>query len=223
MIAAEEMPEGHKLRYILRDVDWKLTAAEAYTIGVWINSKLSFHRMQLFPICMGPMIGGTWSGTHTGKQSMFGDLKTDIEHYPYRFNYGDDEMFLRDMVWPKIKYSGSILTHMYERGWKHDLANPYENSCEEPTQYYCDKVTAAHKLARPAVCVDDLVPKVIKFPLFEMAEKNKSLDELIGINPDYFLFPVNVRGRDLKKNESYNFDAVAGLSENPPLIRTSIR
>lgn len=223
MVAAEPMEPGHKIRYLLRDVDWKLTAAEAYTVGVWISSGLKFHRMQLFPICMGPMIGGTWGGSHTGSDSPFSDLKTSIENYPYRFNYGDDEMYLRDIVWPRIKYDGSILTHMYERGWRHDIANPYENSCEEPTQYYCNKVATELDLNHSPICVDDIVPKVIRFPLFEMAEKNKSLDELIGIDPAYFMFPVGVTGRDLKDGEVYNEYAIRGLSSIPITIKTPLR
>ena len=202
MVAAEAMPPGQKIRYLVRDVDWKLTAAEAYTVGRWIHSGLQFHRMQLFPVCMGPLIAGTYGGSHTGTDTLFTDMKTSIEHYPYRNLYGDDEMYLRDIVWPRMKFSGSVLTSMYKRGLKHNIANPYKHSCEEPTQKYCDEIADSSFSGKSPVCIDDLIPKEIKFPLTKMAEKNHSLDYLIREDNKSFIFP---RLDSVKKSHFMDF------------------
>ncbi len=157
MIAAEPMPEGQKIRYLLRDADWIMTAPEAYAIGEWIASGLQFHRAHLQPLCLGPLTASWWGGSHVGK-GPFEHLKESISYFPYRFNYGDDELFLRDAVWPTMKASGSVLTHIIERGWVSNMINPYAGSCEEPTKRYCNAMNLNNK------CEDVELPTDLEYP-----------------------------------------------------------
>lgn len=157
LVAAEKMPEGQRIRYILRDADWTLTAGEAYSVGEWIESGLIFHRWHLVPMCIGPLTAMMWGGQHEGRGKMH-NMLTLIENFPYRYEYGDDELFLREMVWPKILFSGSVMTHLYPRGFKSALAMPYRGSCEEPTQEYCDAMRPGGN------CPDVLMPEDIPYP-----------------------------------------------------------
>jgi hypothetical protein len=204
LIAGEDMPEGQTLRYLLRDVDWKLTAVEAFTVGEWINSGLRYHRMHLMPVCIGPLTASIWGGYHTGKSPMV-DLHRKIEYFPYRLVYGDDELFLRDVVWPQIKASGSIMTHMFKRGAIHFLTNPYAESCEEPTKKYCDMFNPENK------CVDMLVPKRFPFPYWGLAHDN-SLKDIIEKDINYFLMP------SFPKYMERVGDAITGMSVMPKRI-----
>lgn len=199
MAAAEDMPEGQSLRYLMRDVDWMFTAGEAFTVGEWINSGYAFHRMHLLPTCMGPLSASIWAGYHTGN-SHFAKMKQHIENFPYRLEYGDDELFLRDMVWPKMKAQGEVMTHHYKRGVEHHLGQPYEDSCEEPTKKFCDMLNPDNS------CVDITMPKDLLFPAMEMAADLESFESLSTRKPEYF--KVNTY------NKRYMY-AWSGLSFEP--------
>lgn len=191
MIAAEPMPEGQKIRYLLRDADWIMTAAEAFAIGEWIASGLQYHRAHLIPICLGPLTASWWGGSHTGKGS-FGDLKEFISFFPYRIKYGDDELFLRDVVWPKMKASGSVLTHIIKRNWVSSLMNPYEGSCEEPTKRYCNAINLDNK------CEDVELPLELDYPGTQLGMRTTL--EALEKTPSYFDMKLNTpRGQKVYK------------------------
>jgi hypothetical protein len=171
MIAAEEMPKNQRIRYLVRDVDWLLTALDVFALGDWLSSNLSFHRMNIAPMCISPLTAGLWGGVHVGSP-LIKDLKNKMEYFPYRLEYGDDEVFLRDFVWEKMKSSGSILTHVIKkRNILNKIIEPYKNSCEEPTYDFCafyDKKNS---------CVDRYIPKSIHFPIFDLSNR-KSIKEI---------------------------------------------
>ena len=171
MIASEPMPEGQKIRYLPRDADTTMTAPEAFAIGEWMASGLRYHRSHLNPVCMGPLTANLWGGSHTGAGD-FADLKNAISYFPYRMRYGDDEQFLRDAVWPKIKASGSVLTHILKRDWLTTLGNPYEGSCEEPTKLYCNAFNPENQ------CEDRNLPEDMRYPMFQIQFFRASLKEI---------------------------------------------
>ncbi len=192
LIAAEEMPEGEKIRYLVRDADWKLTAGEAFAVGEWIDSNIRFHRMNLNGACIAPVTASLWGGFHVGKESLFDDLHTFIESYPYRLEYGDDELFIRDIIWPRMKYSGSVLTHYDLSGWKTWFGNPFVGSCEQPTQKYCDAIKPG------GVCEDRLLPDDVIFPAVALGMR-ATLDELKA-DPTYFDMHLETeRGKRVRK------------------------
>ena len=103
--------------------------------------KRRFLRFNLFPVCAGPLLSGLIGGVHTEKSKLIKNIKTMIENYPYRNHYGDDELFLRDRIWPFMLYSGHVFTFHFKRSsdYRFKLANPFRGSCFEPTHQYCEK------------------------------------------------------------------------------------
>ncbi|MES2504628.1 MAG: hypothetical protein V4534_07110 [Myxococcota bacterium] len=189
MIAAEPMPEGQKIRYLLRDADWIMTGAEAFAIGEWMASKHQYHRAHLIPICLGPLTASWWGGSHTGHGD-FTNLKDFISFFPYRLNYGDDELFLRDAVWPKMKHSGSVMTHIIKRNWVSSVMNPYAGSCEEPTKRYCNAINPRNH------CEDVELPLELDYPGTKLGMRT-TLKELEKY-PEYFDMKLNTkRGRQV--------------------------
>jgi len=187
MVAAEAMPDGERIRYLSRDADALLSAGEAFSVGEWIASGHAFHRMHIIPICLGPLTAMAWGGSHVGKGS-FSDMKNMIEYFPYRFQYGDDELFTRDMIWPRIKATGSVMTHQYERGVFFRAVNPYRGSCEEPTQDYCDEAKLGGK------CPDVLMPDEIESPWQALGLRGK-LSTVKDNLAMFDLHPETERGR----------------------------
>lgn len=192
LIAQEPMPSGQRVRYLLRDVDWKLTAAEAFTVGEWIHSGLRYHRMHLMPACMGPLTASIWGGVHEGAGPLW-DMAERMRYFPYRFAYGDDELFLRELVWPVMQASGSVLTHVGNRGPLFYFGNPYHGSCEEPTGAFCDRMIRlgiAHKQLPKDFsnqCRDLVLPKGLMFPVFKLAY-NMRLSGITRKVPEAFTF-----------------------------------
>ncbi len=178
MVAGEKMPKDQKIRYLVRDADWWVSAAELFSVLEWIDSGLPFHRMQLFSICVGPLTASIFGGSHSGEGSM-SDIKDRIFYYPYRNEYGDDEMFTRDYIWKIVKGLG-VLTHIGRRSWEHKIANPYKNSCEEPTQFYCDKINSK------SICIDKTLPGKLVFPE-RLIGLRKPLEQVQKKYPKYFL------------------------------------
>lgn len=179
--AADQMPDGEKVRYLIRDADSVLTAAELYSVADWIRSDKKFHRMHLTPICMGPLTAMLWGGSHIGRGE-FSDFHDLVKNYPYRFDYGDDELFLRDLIWPRIKSLGSVLTHHFPRGgfinW---IGTPYKNSSEEPTQEFCLKLNPYSK------CEDRILPKTKNlFGVTEALALRRSLEKLVKTRREIF-------------------------------------
>lgn len=180
-VAADEMPKGQRLRYLMRDADNILTAAEMYSVADWIRSDKKFHRMHITPICMSPLTAMLWGGTHTGK-GYFSDFHDLVKNYPYRFDYGDDELFTRDLIWPRIKSIGSVLTHHFPRGgFINTVGTPYKNSCEEPTQKYCLEMNANSQ------CEDRILPETNNLSgATEALGLRVSLPKLVKERPEIF-------------------------------------
>ncbi|MEM7402414.1 MAG: hypothetical protein AAF310_00110 [Myxococcota bacterium] len=193
LVTAEPMPAGQRIRYLLRDVDWKLTAAEAFTVGEWIHSGLRYHRMHLLPVCMGPLTASIWGGSHEAA-GPFADMLTRMQYFPYRFEYGDDELFLREMVWPHMKASGSVLTHVGSRKALFKFTNPYKDSCQEPTKKFC-QLTIQQAIKEKQIsadtsnqCQDKTLPQGFCFPVMKLAHNN-TLQQIIQKAPQAFLLP----------------------------------
>ena len=189
MVFDEPMQKGERVRYLLRDVDWLLTSAEVLAVGEWILSGYAYHRLHVLPICIGPLTASIWGGTHVGNQTHF-NLHEQIENYPYRHVYGDDELFTRDIIWPRILSTGSVMTHIYKRDFVSWLASPYENSCDEPTKAACDRLDMNNK------CIDLDFPDDIHFPYLEIALR-EPLDEIKKIKNVFSLKSESKRFEDV--------------------------
>ena len=180
-VTSEMMRHNERVRYLLRDADNIVTAAEMYAVADWIRSGKRFHRMHLIPICIGPLTAMLWGGSHTGAGD-FQDFHDLVKNYPYRFQYGDDELFSRDLLWPRMKSIGSILTHRFEKSrFISAIASPYANSCEEPTDSFCKA------LNEKSDCVDITLPDTKNFGgVVEALGLRVSLEELVEKRPEIF-------------------------------------
>ncbi|MDA0713334.1 MAG: hypothetical protein O2897_05055 [bacterium] len=167
MVAAEPMPNQQAIRYMIRDADWIVTGVEAFVLGEWINSSFQFLRPQLMPTCFSPLapLNSAVNGRHEGL-GPFHDLKTFIEHYPYRLMYGDDELFARDMIWPLMLEQGSILTYYFQNDFFTYVSEPYKGSCGRPTQRLCDEMNPGHN------CPDKLIPSWLIYPYMQLGNMN---------------------------------------------------
>lgn len=177
MIAAEEMKPGEAIRWLIRDADWTASASESLSVGEWIRSKYQYHRPHLIPACLGPLVACHIDGYHDGKGD-FQDMKERIENFPYRFTYGDDELFTRDVLWTRMKYIGSVLTHVYPKNYIFYMMNPRDNSCEDrPTQPFCDSIQKLNKFKKNKSfsneleykCDEIYMPEKLPFPYMEIA------------------------------------------------------
>lgn len=212
LIMDEKIRSNSQIRFLCRDADWKMTAVEALMISEWINSKYIYHRINLFPICAGPLLAGLIGGVINNNTNRL-EIRNKMENYPYRYEYGDDELFLRDLIWPHILNSNSILTHTNKKNYKYTFANPYENSCFEPTNNYCKKFSKKIKNKKEKKsknkkektsklktnkngCVDIILPDE---PLHYSVKFSSeiSLTKMFKENPNFFTF--NIKNKNYKK------------------------
>lgn len=165
LVANEPMPEKESIRYLVRDADWKATALELYALAHWMKEKHdSFHRMQPHEVCLVPVTASLWGAKHTGQNYLSPNIKDSIMEFPYRLQYGDDEMYLYYIIWAHMKKHKIIHTYTYERARnniKYLLGSPYRDSSEEPTRDFCLKF-GNHK------CFDHRIPGSIAYPKMEL-------------------------------------------------------
>ena len=92
--------------------------------------------------------------------------------------YGDDELFTKYVLWPRMKKTGSIITHKIKRGTSFYLSNPYNGSCEESTRAYCQRTLDKMRNPPKNRCRDYYLPQGVDYPQFKIAY-DKPLSEII--------------------------------------------
>ena len=190
LVLDEKMGPKEKIRYLLRDVDHKLTAAEAFAVGEWTGSQKKYHRMHFSPVAIGPLVASIFGGTHEGDKG-HKHMKEKIENFPYRYVYGDDEIFTKNIIWEDMKKSGSILTHKYPRGLSSKYINPYPRSLEEPTSKFVQEALDEEKgngEKGKNCAVDVYMPKGLPSPVI-----------YLGYDVSLKDFPKRLFKLDLKK------------------------
>jgi hypothetical protein len=92
---------------IVRDADSRLNVREKAAVDAWMASRLPFHVMRdHFAHRLTPMLGGMW-GCRGGSIPDIGDRIA--RRLPGGVKYGDDQIFLRDEIWPLV--AGRCLVH----------------------------------------------------------------------------------------------------------------
>ena len=87
-------------RFIVRDSDCRLSYREKGCVDEWIKSGKGFHTMHDHFYHLGvPMLGGMW-GAKTG---IVKDMIGKVHQWTRHHKHGDDQLFLRDIIWPIIK------------------------------------------------------------------------------------------------------------------------
>ena len=92
-------------RLIVRDANSRLIPRDAMEVKVWIQSGMPFHCIRDHPgHSKWPISRGLWGAVPSKLQlilrnTTFGEKITD-----YSFSFYQDMKFLRDVVWPQVKY-----------------------------------------------------------------------------------------------------------------------
>jgi hypothetical protein len=91
-------------RWIIRDADSRLSYRERRAVDDWIESGLPFHTMHDHPYHITPIMPGMFGGI----RGSF-NMGAAISSWTRTGEYGDDERFLTNIVWPNIR--DRILVH----------------------------------------------------------------------------------------------------------------
>jgi len=83
--------------FISRDLDSRLNPREAAAVNEWLRSDKKLHTMRDHYEHIVPILGGMWGCRH------WPEFKTLLEHWMVRSHLGDDQNFLKEVVWPQIK------------------------------------------------------------------------------------------------------------------------
>lgn len=87
-------------RYIVRDIDSRLSPRDALAVDEWVASKRKFHVMHDHPSQYEfPMMGGMWGGVRGALDIMASYLTKDAVNDVY----GADQDFLQQKIWPIVR------------------------------------------------------------------------------------------------------------------------
>jgi tetratricopeptide (TPR) repeat protein len=98
-------------RFICRDTDSRLNSQEAVAVDAWIKSAKPFHLMRDHIYHMEVMLAGLWVGV-TGVLPNVRELANTA--LGYRRNRWNDQEFLRDVIWPKIRTRACVHDSVYQ-------------------------------------------------------------------------------------------------------------
>jgi len=91
---------------ILRDTDSTITKREVAAVQEWLDSGKSYHIMRDHPHHSSLMLAGLWGA----KSEKLRNIKELIDEYlPEKYNWGIDQEFLSDIIYPKTK--GDVIVH----------------------------------------------------------------------------------------------------------------
>ncbi len=92
-------------RYLIRDCDSRLNIREADAVREWEESGLPFHIMRDHWDHGAHILGGTWGAVHEVAPDMEDLCEEWISKNISKTGRGEDQFFLRDKIWPRIKDS----------------------------------------------------------------------------------------------------------------------
>lgn len=103
-------------RFIVRDADSRLDARDRDAVNEWIKSGKRFHSCHDHPMHARAMMGGIWGGI-AGSFRMQGLMSLWLPGRENVDDYGMDQQFLCDMVWPFVQHDcvrhDSFSAHAY--------------------------------------------------------------------------------------------------------------
>lgn len=115
-LAADDTRFSH---VVFRDADSRINARESAAVEQWIKSGTALHVMRdHYWHLQKPVIGGAW-GIKTNSMQM----RDEIAQWSHSGRYGDDELFLANVVWP-LFYPRSFIRHSVEIGSADDTPFP---------------------------------------------------------------------------------------------------
>ena len=110
-------------RYVIRDIDSRISRREKLAVDEWIASGKQFHLMRDHPSHSNyAMIGGMWGGTHDAIPNM----KSLLLNNTRKHSFLEDMNFLNTMVWTKVK--SSVFQHDSFSCGRYGAYNPFPTS-----------------------------------------------------------------------------------------------
>ncbi|MBI1371003.1 MAG: hypothetical protein GC162_20405 [Planctomycetes bacterium] len=91
-------------RWLVRDCDSRLTYRERAAVDEWVRSGAPFHVMRDHPDHAAPILGGMFGGTSTSVPQM----PDWVEAWAAKDCYGQDQDFLKAIVWPKVRATALV-------------------------------------------------------------------------------------------------------------------
>ena len=88
-------------RFLVRDLDSRMTSREAAAVLEWIDSEKPFHAMRDHPQHGTEILGGLWGA----KKGLIKNMRYLMDNWNWHFrsSKGDDQIFLREIIWPLCK------------------------------------------------------------------------------------------------------------------------
>jgi tetratricopeptide (TPR) repeat protein len=90
-------------RFLCRDADSRLTVREASAISAWCASAMPFHVIRDHVLHCDPMLGGLWGGVTAANLAVAERIDAYTSNDSLWNSYGNDQNFLKEMVWPDIR------------------------------------------------------------------------------------------------------------------------
>ena len=121
-------------RFIVRDTDSRLIPRDATEVKVWIQSGMPFHCIRDHPgHSKWPISRGLWGAVPSKLQlilrnTTFGDKMKD-----YSFSFYQDMKFLRDVVWPQVKYFAYCSDSLSCKKW--ESSHPFSANRSENLEF----------------------------------------------------------------------------------------
>jgi hypothetical protein len=85
--------------WLIRDCDSRINYREVAAVKEWLESDYDFHVMRDHPTHeQWPIMGGMWGG-----KCSIPEMQELIDAWPHKIEYGDDQRFLAEKIWPLIK------------------------------------------------------------------------------------------------------------------------
>ncbi|MBN9120700.1 MAG: hypothetical protein J0I06_16385, partial [Planctomycetes bacterium] len=91
-------------RWVVRDADSRPGYRERRAVDDWVESGLPFHIMRDHPWQSGCIPGGMFGGV----RGALAGIAREVEAWPRKANYGDDQAFLQHVVYPRVRDAALI-------------------------------------------------------------------------------------------------------------------
>jgi hypothetical protein len=95
---------------LFRDSDSLFTTREAEAVNDWLQSRYDTHIIRDHPYHQSPVMGGTL-GVKGAALKFLGSLVRDRLHSHRRTEYGDDQVFLSQEFYPKVRANALVHTN----------------------------------------------------------------------------------------------------------------
>tara|TARA_Y100000004_G_scaffold177215_1_gene218596 strand:- start:415 stop:1044 length:630 start_codon:yes stop_codon:yes gene_type:complete len=92
---------------ISRDTDSRLGSREKAAVDEWLSSDKDFHIMRDHPYHQTEILGGMW-GVRNGLLNGIKDMIANYDTGSYDNKYQVDQNFLREVVWPLVRYESCV-------------------------------------------------------------------------------------------------------------------